>query len=170
MSLQFKLLQTLPVQRTCIRFFLPLLVCQLEVKKKFFVRFNKTRKSLYVWSLWTCEVRVFYIENHIHSESLINTLHIEIKYKPYKTYDNIKVRKSPLFFANFNSSFSIHTEADTRSVLCKKVFLELSQNSQENIYARVSFLIKWQASALRPATLLKKKLWHRCFPVILRNI
>ena len=68
--------------------------------------------------------------------------------------------------------------AQTCSV--KKVFLEISQNSQENTCARasflinlqeqnsqentcarVSFLIKFQA----PATLLKKRLWHRCFPV-----
>ena len=44
----------------------------------------------------------------------------------------------------------------------KKVFLEISQNSQENTCGRVSFLIKLQAP---PATLLKKRLWHRCFPV-----
>ena len=60
------------------------------------------------------------------------------------------------------------TEAATRGVLCEKVFLEISQNSQENTCARVSFLIKkglqlyfkkrlWH----RPATLLKKRLWHR---------
>ena len=47
-------------------------------------------------------------------------------------------------------------------VFCKKVFLEISQNSQENTCARVSFLIKLQAP---PATLLKKRLWHSCFPV-----
>ena len=34
----------------------------------------------------------------------------------------------------------------------KKVLLEMSQNSQENTFARVSFLIK-------------KGLWKRCFPV-----
>ena len=33
----------------------------------------------------------------------------------------------------------------------KKVFLEISQNSQEDTCARVSFLIG--------------RLWHRCFPV-----
>ena len=48
----------------------------------------------------------------------------------------------------------------------KKVFLEISQNSQENTCARVSFLIKLQA---RPSTLLKKRLWHRCFPVNFEN-
>ena len=51
-------------------------------------------------------------------------------------------------------------EAATKGVLCKKVLLEISQNAQENTCARVSFLIK-----LQPATLLKKRLWHRCFPV-----
>ena len=43
------------------------------------------------------------------------------------------------------------SEAAARGVLCKKVFLEISQISQENTCARVSFLIK---SGLRPATLL----------------
>ena len=42
-----------------------------------------------------------------------------------------------------------------RGVL-KKVFLEISQKSQENTRERVSFLI---------ATLLEKRLWHRYFPV-----
>ena len=36
-------------------------------------------------------------------------------------------------------------EAATGGVLYKKVFLEISQNSQENNRARVSFLIKLQA-------------------------
>ena len=42
----------------------------------------------------------------------------------------------------------------------KKVFLKLLQNLQENTSARVSFLIKLQAS-----TLLKMRPWHKCFPV-----
>ena len=41
------------------------------------------------------------------------------------------------------------TEAATRGVLCKKMLLETLQNSQENTCARVSFLIKLQASALQ---------------------
>ena len=45
-------------------------------------------------------------------------------------------------------------------MLCKKVFLEISQNAQESTCVRISFLIKAQ-----PATLLKKRLWHSCFPV-----
>ena len=40
----------------------------------------------------------------------------------------------------------------------KKGVLELSQNSQENTCAKASFLIK--------NLYLKKRLWHRCFPVI----
>ena len=39
-------------------------------------------------------------------------------------------------------------EAATRVVLQENVFLEISQNSQENTCARVSFLIKLQASGL----------------------
>ena len=60
---------------------------------------------------------------------------------------------------------SLLTEAVARRCSVKKVFLEISLNSQENTCARVSFLIMLQASGLRPATLLKKRLWHRCFPV-----
>ena len=53
-------------------------------------------------------------------------------------------------------------EAATRSVLCKKVFLEVSQNLLENTCQSL-FLNK--VAGLRPATLSKKRLWHRCFPV-----
>ena len=55
------------------------------------------------------------------------------------------------------------TKAATRGVLLRKLFLEISQNSQENTCTRVSFLKK--VAGLRPATLLKKRLWHRCFLV-----
>ena len=41
------------------------------------------------------------------------------------------------------------TEAVTKGVLYKKVLLQISQNSQENTCARVSFLIKLQASGLQ---------------------
>ena len=53
-------------------------------------------------------------------------------------------------------------EAVVRKCSVTKVFLEISQNSQENTCARVSFIIKMQ---VWPATLLKKRLWHRCLPV-----
>ena len=45
----------------------------------------------------------------------------------------------------------------------KEVFLEFSQNLQENTCVRDSFSNK--VVDLRLATLLKKRIWHRCFPV-----
>ena len=42
----------------------------------------------------------------------------------------------------------VYAEAATRCVLRKKVFLEISWNSQGNTSARVSFSIKLQASGL----------------------
>ena len=42
---------------------------------------------------------------------------------------------------------SCFSEAATKGVLCKKLFLEISQNSQENACARVSYLINLQAKA-----------------------
>ena len=69
-----------------------------------------------------------------------------------------------------------------RRCTIKKVFLEISQNSQENTCARVCVSIKLQVWVWNlfkketlalvfscefcgPATLLKKRLWHWCFPV-----
>ena len=51
-------------------------------------------------------------------------------------------------------------EAVARRCSVRKVFLKISQNSLENTCARVSFLIKLQASGL-----FKKWLWHRYFSV-----
>ena len=53
-------------------------------------------------------------------------------------------------------------EAVVRRCSVKKVFLEISQNSQENTVPEALFLL--QVRGLRPATLLKRD-WHRCFPV-----
>ena len=53
-------------------------------------------------------------------------------------------------------------ESVTRRCPVKKVFLKMLQNSQENTYARVSFLIKLQAYA---GNFIKKRPWGRCFPV-----
>ena len=75
-------------------------------------------------------------------------------------YTNIKKMKTASL-VNFLSLRSL-SEAATRGGLWKKVFLEISQiRSKTPVCARVSFLIKWQASAF----LLKKGIWHRCFPV-----
>ena len=65
-----------------------------------------------------------------------------------------KMKKSfqlQVFFQAISPSVQ---EAVAQTCSVKKEFLEISQNSQENTCARVS-----------PATLLKKRLWHRCFPV-----
>ena len=70
------------------------------------------------------------------------------------------------------------------SVCKQKQLPEFSQNSRENICARVSFLIKLQASAcnfvkrdtlaqvffsefckISACNFIKKRPWHRCFPV-----
>ena len=52
------------------------------------------------------------------------------------------------------NSTIISSETVVRRCSVEKVFLEISQNSQENTCARISFLIK-----------LQKRLWHRYFPV-----
>ena len=58
-----------------------------------------------------------------------------------------------------------HTEVVVRRYSVKMVFLEISQNSQENTCTRASFLIKLQAWGF----FFKKRLWHSCFPVNFAN-
>ena len=48
-------------------------------------------------------------------------------------------------------------------VFCEKGVLRIFVKFTGNACARVYLLIKLQTA---PATLLKKRLWHRCFPVI----
>ena len=59
-----------------------------------------------------------------------------------------------IFVCQYTSFIHEDIEAATSGALQETVFLKISQNSQENACARVSFLIKLQASA-----------WHSCFPV-----
>ena len=49
-----------------------------------------------------------------------------------------------------------------REFFIKKVFLKISQKSQEKTCASASFLIKLQADAYN---LLKRRRWYGCFPV-----
>ena len=83
-------------------------------------------------------------------------------------------------------SYLHQSEVATEGVLLKNVFFKISQNSQENTCARVSFLTKLQtwgsvcssksshqrcyrktsvSESLFSSTLLKKRLWHRFFLV-----
>ena len=55
------------------------------------------------------------------------------------------------------------SEAIVQICPAKKVFLKISQNSQENTCAKVSFFNK--VAGLGPAALLKKRLWRKCLPV-----
>ena len=57
----------------------------------------------------------------------------------------------------------IDSEAVTRGVLWKKVFLEISHKFTRKHLCQSLFFNK--VAGLRPVTLLKKRLWHRCFPV-----
>ena len=58
---------------------------------------------------------------------------------------------------------SITLRTSRLEVFCKKVFLKILQLSQENTLCQGLFLNK--DAGLSPATLLKKRLWHRSFPV-----
>ena len=57
----------------------------------------------------------------------------------------------------------------TQRCSAKKVFLEISQNSQGNTCVIVSCASVHLCLSLRPATLLKERLWHKCFPSVFRK-
>ena len=82
----------------------------------------------------------------------------------------IKSKNRSILLLHYSSlswkiNIMVSSEAAVQRCSVKKAFLEISQNSEENTCAKVSFLIKLQALAFRPATWLKKRLWDRCFPV-----
>ena len=76
--------------------------------------------------------------------------------------ENYKLRISSRIFKSTSQPFAslsnLYRVAVVQRCSLKKVFLEISQNSQENTCARV-------CNFIRPATLLKKRPWHRFFPV-----
>ena len=74
----------------------------------------------------------------------INVSHIDISVITHK-------------FTNLTKTRSNHLV-----VFCKKVFLKILQNSLGNTCVRAFFN---KVPGLRPATLLRKRPWHRCFPV-----
>ena len=76
----------------------------------------------------------------------------------YKTWNGWNMKSD-----YYNPIISKLTEVVGLRCCGKNVFLEISQNPQKNTCARVSFLIKLQAWGLQ--LYLKKRLWHRCFPV-----
>ena len=71
----------------------------------------------------------------------------------------------PGYFCFLHQSLFIkqYPEAATGSILYKKVFLKISQNSKETPVPKPRCLIKLKAK--KPATFFKKRLWHRCFQV-----
>ena len=57
--------------------------------------------------------------------------------------------------------FSVQKQFSEDVCSVKKVFIKMLQNAQENTCTRVFF----ECCRLRSAILLKKRPWHRCFPV-----
>ena len=77
-------------------------------------------------------------------------------------FDTTLTFSGQLFRLSRSSYFRTVTisEAATSCSIKQKVFLQISNISQENTCARVSFLMLTLIS-----TLLKKRLWYRCFSV-----
>ena len=108
-------------------------------------------------------LREFYLFSQNTTRRPLPVTSKTVLYRRFKEYFSLKISKN---FRNFIIKLQVKekaqfvSEAATEGVLRKKVFLKISQTSQENICIWVSFSIK-----LRPTTSFKKRLWHRCFPV-----
>ena len=81
----------------------------------------------------------------------------------YQSYSTTRITlwQFPLCSSTKTITWLINRSSHQRCSV-KKMFLEISQNSQESTCSMVFVLIKLQVWS---ATLLRKRLWHRCFPV-----
>ena len=104
---------------------------------------------------------ITFINNIFNKDFPLTHLAYDIQVKIYQ----IQIRFEN-YFRNYFRIFTIthiNTEAVTQTCSVKKVFLEISENSQENTCTRVSFLIKFQTQA-RPVN-FEKTFFHRTPPV-----
>ena len=69
-----------------------------------------------------------------------------------------------IYFYTVNQSLfdTNKQKQSSRGVLLKGVLRNLTKFTGKQLYQRLFFK---KVADLRPATLLKKRLWHRCFPV-----
>ena len=76
-----------------------------------------------------------------------------------------------VFFHFSSTSFPLLTEnrSSHQRYSIKKVLFKISQNPQETWHACARVFLNKDAD-MRPSTLLKKRLWHRCFPVNFANV
>ena len=92
------------------------------------------------------EMTIFPHEQKSKSKNLKELLRWNKKYFPsFLNKINLSIQNK-LFW-------KVKVRSSCPEVFCKKVFLEISQNSQENTCARVPFLIKLQATLLKKETL-----------------
>ena len=84
---------------------------------------------------------------HIFDEYFYKNIHNFVGQNRRHTFVfllSIFIRVKFHFMGQYHEIY-VTSEAATNGVLYKKVFLEISENSQENTCVRVSFLIKLQA-------------------------
>ena len=103
----------------------------------FFSKCDQIRRKLRIWSH---QLKKFVMENFIFCTVEVQTGQIFDRFFQWRQVSGYFVSKFLLCFY-----WPIQCRSSHRRCSVKKVFLEMSQNSQENICARDSFLIKLQA-------------------------
>ena len=89
----------------------------------------------------------------------VPSIHYTVAFSPLRNSDHVLVSVSIEFHLNSKGS-----ERSSRpEVFCKKgVFRNFAKFTGKHLYQSLFFN---KVVGLRPATLLKKRLWHGCFPV-----
>ena len=111
--------------------------------------------------LLSVKILKFWYNRYGHYRGILNKLKLKNKKRYMRIFFQNNHQNTKKIQSKING-FLQNREAVIRRCSVKKVFLKISQNSQENTSTRVFFSIKL---GLRPATLLKKRRWHWCFLV-----
>ena len=111
--------------------------------------------------LLSVKILKFWYNRYGHYRGILNKLKLKNKKRYMRIFFQNNHQNTKKIQSKINE-FLQNREAVIRRCSVKKVFLKISQNSQENTSTRVFFSIKL---GLRSATLLKKRRWHWCFLV-----
>ena len=117
-----------------------------------------------IWTLSNCSRSKFY--NHLFHKRMLNHL-VPLERQNSLTESQVRVTGKTLTLLK-QEDMILNRSNHQRCSIKKGVLGNFAKFAWKYLCQGL-FLIKMQALGLRPATLLKKRLWHKCFPVNLWN-
>ena len=113
---------------------------------------------------------LIFLNLKIETEVIMFLIFASEKIKFMKLYEykqSFKLRSNKIFlnFKKFNHGVINYIEGANANKIVSRIKLILSPVFEQNLVAEVFIERKLYWTLFRPATLLKKRLWHRCFPL-----